>query len=94
MNQAVAPCESCHGEGHSADKLFPLLAGQHADFLANQLWVLRSGVRTDAATYEPMSAIAHMLSAADIDAVSAYYASLAPRPKSSTTAALPSQTVH
>lgn len=72
----VPACVSCHGPGgHGVGSHFPALAGQYAGYLTKQLNAWRSGTRRN----DPqalMKGIAQRLSAADIAAVSAYFASL------------------
>lgn len=69
-------CISCHGPGgHGVGKHFPALAGQHANYITQQLNAWRNGTRSN----DPqvlMKEIAQRLSAAEIAAVSAYFASL------------------
>lgn len=72
----VPACVSCHGPGgHGVGGHFPGLAGQHAGYLAKQLNAWRNGNRRN----DPqglMKGVAQRLSAGDIAAVSAYFASL------------------
>lgn len=76
--RGVPACRSCHGkDGHARENIpqHPALAGQHANYLVNQLQLFRSG-RRGGRLSEVMSAIARNLSDDDIAAVSAYYGSL------------------
>ena len=72
----VASCASCHGtRAQGLPAVFPRLAGQHAPYVATQLQRFRSGTRTS----DPdavMRKIAARLSNGDIEALSAYVASL------------------
>ncbi len=66
-------CVACHGRGGvSENTLWPSLAGQHARYLAKQLRDYQAGVRKDPV----MAPLAMVLSEADIEALSAYYAGL------------------
>ena len=71
-----AACITCHGDaGVSINPAWPKLAGQHASYIASQLYEFRSGPngkRNNAVMY----GIALTLSDADIEDLSAYYASL------------------
>lgn len=68
-----ATCAACHGQnGISPNDLWPNLAGQKQAYLVKQMKAFRDGQRAD-----PMMApMAAALSDADIDDISAYYASL------------------
>ena len=68
-----ATCMACHGaKGVSMIPMYPHLAGQQADYLKKQLKDFRDGNRKDPV----MGAMAKALSDADIENLSAYYASL------------------
>ncbi len=68
-----AACIGCHGpEGISLNPLYPNLAGQSAEYLANQINAFRNGERGNAI----MSPMAKSLSDEDVQDVAAYYASL------------------
>jgi len=68
-----ATCAGCHGaNGVSAVPTYPNLAGQKAPYLAKQMKAFRDGTRTD----PTMNAMAKPLSDADVDNLSAYFASL------------------
>ena len=71
-----AACITCHGDaGVSINPAWPKLAGQHASYIASQLYEFRSGPngkRNNAVMY----GIALTLSDTDIEDLSAYYASL------------------
>lgn len=69
----AASCAGCHGpKGISMVPTFPNLAGQKAVYTAKQLKAFKDGSRKDGT----MNAMAKPLSAADIDNIAAYYASL------------------
>ena len=69
----AATCVPCHGEdGRGIAPNYPVLAGQHADYLAHSLRQYRSGERKNPI----MLGIATPLSDADIDDLSAWFASL------------------
>ncbi|OZI62869.1 c-type cytochrome [Bordetella genomosp. 11] len=69
-------CNQCHGPGGvGVGAAIPALAGQSADYLANQLKAWQAGRRSPL-PLGLMPAIATRLSPQDIDAVSAYYAGL------------------
>jgi len=69
----AAVCAACHGmDGNGgANKLWPKLAGQHAEYLAKQLHDFKSQARKD----PTMAAMAAGLSDKDIDNIAAYYSS-------------------
>ena len=68
-----APCAACHGpDGKGIAPNFPVLAGQHASYLAHVLKQYRSGQRDNAV----MGPQAVNLSDEDIADLAAYYASL------------------
>ena len=69
-----AICAACHGaDGNSAVPNWPKLAGQHEDYLARQLRLIKSGARPVA----EMIGITPGISDADIDDLAAYFASQA-----------------
>lgn len=74
----IPACVSCHGPaGRGVGANFPALAGQHANYIAKQINAWRDGTRAN----DPqalMKGIAVRMPEADIGAVSAYFASLAP----------------
>src|SRR5258708_4417812 len=72
---AAQVCSACHAlDGNAPNAQFPKLAGQVGGFTALQLRNYRSGERPNPI----MAAVAKPLNDAQIDAVAAYYASLAP----------------
>ena len=69
-------CSACHGpDGNSINPLWPKLAGQHAAYLTKQMKAFRSGERKDPV----MAPMAMPLSDADIEDISAFYASQTPK---------------
>ena len=68
-----ATCVACHGEdGRGIAPNFPVLAGQHADYLIHSLKQYRSGERNNAL----MAPMAAGLSDTDIADLAAYYAAM------------------
>lgn len=66
----IVPCKSCHGPDNlGAGDAFPRLAGQHAGYIADQLYAWQSGKR-DNDPQHLMLAIAERLNDEDIRAVS------------------------
>ena len=66
------PCQACHGpDGNSPTPTFPILAGQHADYMFLVLKEYKSGVRKNAI----MGAQAAPLSEQDMKDLAAFYAS-------------------
>jgi cytochrome c553 len=71
-SQKARMCTGCHGPaGISRIPSIPSIAGKPAGYLANQLHAFKTGERED----PTMSSIARNLSEADIQALSAFYAS-------------------
>jgi cytochrome c553 len=66
-------CKACHGEGGAkpVQPEYPILAGQHEDYLAAALNQYKSGKRKNAL----MTGFAAALSAQDIRDLAAYFAS-------------------
>lgn len=75
----IPACASCHGTGKDApavaNRLFPALGGQHADYLALQLELFRDRRRGGTPYAGLMRAAARELDDRDIDALAQYYAS-------------------
>ena len=72
----TAACATCHGvNGISGNPAWPSLAGQNQDYLAGALKAFKDGSRNSAV----MGGIAKDLSAADIDNLAGYYATLSCR---------------
>lgn len=79
MSRMVLPCVSCHGvagKGRAPHlDMFPVIGGQQADYLRQQLIIWRSGERTNSAN-GVMNRIAKNLTNAEIDSLAEYMASL------------------
>lgn len=68
-------CAACHGpKGATGNPTFPILAGQHASYLAHQLHHFRSGKRYNAM----MTPVAQQLTDDEINAVAIYFSRQAP----------------
>lgn len=68
-----ATCAACHGaDGNSTTDMYPRLAGQYHDYLAQALREYRSGGRQNAI----MAGFAKPLSDAEIDALARYFAAM------------------
>ncbi len=65
-------CLSCHGADARAD--YPVLAGQQAEYMAQQLRLWQSGGRRESAWGEVMGTIAGRLDAAQIDLLAQWFA--------------------
>lgn len=88
----LAPCASCHGVTSAAQKAYPLLEGQSAWYIANQMRLFRGGGRGTISgdkIADPMVAIAQKLDDRWIQAVAAYYAAQPPAVVQSFAAAKP-----
>ena len=68
----VPACKTCHGETAAGSATFPRLAGQHREYLAEQLFAFRSKQRDN----EVMSANVTHMTDQQIRDVSSYLASL------------------
>lgn len=65
-------CQVCHGKGGvSTNPTYPVLAGQHAQYIVKQLKAFRSGTRKDPI----MNGMAAPLSDQDMEDVAAYFES-------------------
>jgi cytochrome c553 len=68
-----ALCVACHNaNGISSNPLYPNLAGQQSAYLVKQMQAFRGGQRVNAT----MTALAKLLSDADIQNLAAYYSAL------------------
>lgn len=72
----IASCVDCHGPGKDPDKAYPRLAGQPATYVTGQLTAFRKRVRGGGVDAKLMHPIVDRLSDSQIEALSAYYASL------------------
>jgi len=78
-NQGVPACADCHGPSDSPrNPIYPVLAGQHAEYLALQLTLFKQEQRGGTAYSHLMRQVAAGLSEEQIIDVARYYASLAP----------------
>jgi cytochrome c553 len=65
-------CQVCHGKGgRSTNPTYPVLAGQHAQYLEKQLQAYKDGTRADPI----MSGVAVPLSGQDMADIAAYFQS-------------------
>jgi len=72
----IARCERCHGiDGNSTDPRFPMLAGQDEIYLRNAMQAYVSGTRENTT----MRAMTDLLSPANIERISAYFATQQPK---------------
>ena len=70
-----AYCKACHGmQGVPATEDWPILAGQHAPYLINQLLAYKSGARVNS----HMAAVIARFGEPEFKALAAYYSQLAP----------------
>lgn len=70
----VAACSSCHGPNAIGGKQIPRLAGQHANYIAEQMNIFKSSTKRSNGV--AMMSLAHSMSEEDIQAVSIYLGSL------------------
>jgi cytochrome c553 len=77
-DQLVPACRECHGPGAQRNPAYPRLAGQGAEYLRLQLTLFREKRRGGTPFHQIMQDIAVQLRAEHVDAVTAFYASLAP----------------
>ncbi len=71
----AAVCAACHGpNGNSTNPVWPMLAGQNAVYIDEQLQLFKAGVRNNPI----MMPMATMLSDEDIDNISVYYEAQTP----------------
>ncbi|MEP6939943.1 MAG: c-type cytochrome [Rudaea sp.] len=68
----AATCGACHGlDGNPASSQYPKLAGQHEDYIARQIELIKSGKRVNAV----MMGFIASLSVQDMHDIGAYFAS-------------------
>jgi cytochrome c553 len=66
------PCQICHGKGgRSTNPLYPVLAGQHAQYIVKQLKAFQSGSRKDPI----MNGMAAPLTETDMEDLGAFFQS-------------------
>lgn len=67
----AATCAACHGsEGNSPNPMYPILAGQYADYLVHAIKAYQTGERTDPV----MAGMVSQLSEQDIKELAAWFA--------------------
>ena len=76
--RGLGPCAGCHGVTRAAAKAYPILDGQSAWYVANQMRVFRGGGRGGIEGENPMVAIARKLDDREIEAIARYYAAQPP----------------
>lgn len=82
---AATVCVACHGpDGNSPAPANPILAGQHAEYLAAQLAAYKSGARPNPI----MAGMSASLTPEDMRNVSAWFAQQSPRPSAAKDKAL------
>lgn len=74
--RGIPPCLACHSG--RASETFPLLAGQSATYLVQQLELWHSGLRDETAHGAIMSAVARRLTREDILDAAAYFEAASP----------------
>jgi cytochrome c553 len=78
---AVSTCANCHGrQGRSIAPKFPVLAGQHAPYVAAQLHAFKAQTRGDPDAIGYMWGMSAPLDDEMINALAAYYAAQTPAP--------------
>ncbi len=71
---AIGTCQNCHGpQGHSISPKFPVLAAQHASYLAAQLHAFKAQTRGDPDAMGYMWGMAAMLDDQLIEGLADYY---------------------
>jgi len=80
-NGLATACVTCHGTTLVGTGLIPPLAGRYPTYLVRQLLAFKMGARSTPAS-QPMQAVVAPMSVADMIAVAAYAATLAPAPHS------------
>jgi len=73
-SEAIKLCVSCHGSTTSSNNEFPNLAGQNAEYIANQIKSFQSGERKDIT----MNSVASLVDDKLLAEISAYYAKQKP----------------
>ena len=76
---AVGTCATCHGpRGHSLSPKFPVLAGQHANYLVAQLQAFKAQTRRDPYAMGMMWGMAAQLTETQINALAEYFSKQTP----------------
>jgi len=74
--ELISGCVPCHGaDGIARYGEVPILAGQNAPYLLNQLHAFQSGKRV----HKEMRYMTRNLTEAEMEAIAAYFSSLPPR---------------
>jgi cytochrome c553 len=81
--QGIPPCQGCHGADATGQtdprfRIFPVLRGQHADYVVAKLKQYRCGALADSTTNFIMQDVAGTLDDASIEAVARWLAALPP----------------
>jgi cytochrome c553 len=71
----IPACSTCHGPSGLGIAHFPRLAGQHADYIKNQLTAWQNGTRHPDSD-KIMSTIANKLTATEIDQLALYFSTV------------------
>lgn len=71
-SESVTPCSQCHGGGDTSGAAIPRLAGQSAQYIADQLAAWREGDRANG-PLNVMEQIAKAMTVEEIKAVALYY---------------------
>lgn len=75
----VPPCASCHApDGERRYPVYPLLGGQHAGYIVDQLQAFQEGVRGGIPYAHIMATVAERLTAEQMRDAAAYLATIAP----------------
>lgn len=70
--EKAIPCQICHGKGgRSTNPLYPVLAGQHAQYIIKQLKAFQTGTRKDPI----MNGMAAPLNEQDMEDLGAFFQS-------------------
>ena len=81
-DRLVPPCVECHGPGaQPRNPLYPVLAGQYAEYLVQQLSAFKAEDRGGTEYHHIMQKVAGQLTDEQIRAVAEYYASLGGGPQ-------------
>lgn len=75
--RAIQACSSCHGDRAQGIAMFPRLAGQHAEYLADQLNAFKAGTRVND-TQGIMQKISRLLKDTEIESLSEYLSVISP----------------
>ncbi|WP_159716654.1 c-type cytochrome [Geminicoccus flavidas] len=84
-DERVPACQRCHGDQPGRNPAFPELDGQAAWYLEEQLHLFKAGSRGGGPYARLMAKVVPGLTPEDIEAVTAYYASLPAAPQAAAT---------